>query len=94
MLPICVRPERVYPKLSSIQGIRANLVYKVSLTQLIDFCDLDISAKGAWFYFPIGCCLIINTVMFGLTIKAVCAVDNAMAKLGLNSGKRDVEMER
>ena len=31
MLPICVRPERVWPKLSSIQGIRANLVYIVSL---------------------------------------------------------------
>ena len=27
MLPICVRTERVWPKLSSIQGIRANLVY-------------------------------------------------------------------
>ena len=33
MLPICVRPERVWPKLSSIQGIRANLVYIVSLRQ-------------------------------------------------------------
>ena len=32
MLPICVRPERVWPKLSSIQGIRANLVYTVSLS--------------------------------------------------------------
>ena len=31
MLPICVRPERVWPKLSSIQGIRSNLVYLVSL---------------------------------------------------------------
>ena len=31
MLPICVRTERVWPKLSSIQGIRANLVYIVSL---------------------------------------------------------------
>ena len=31
MLPNCVRPERVWPKLSSIQGIRANLVYIVSL---------------------------------------------------------------
>ena len=31
MLPICVRPERVCPKLSSIQGIRANFVYIVSL---------------------------------------------------------------
>ena len=33
MLPICVRPERVWRKLSSIQGIRANLVYIVSLAQ-------------------------------------------------------------
>ena len=31
MLPICVRTERVWPKLPSIQGIRANLVYIVSL---------------------------------------------------------------
>ena len=31
MLPICVRIERVWPKLPSIQGIRANLVYIVSL---------------------------------------------------------------
>ena len=31
MLPICVRPERLWPKLSSNQGIRANLVYIVSL---------------------------------------------------------------
>ena len=31
MLPICVRTERVWPTLSSIQGIRANLVYIVSL---------------------------------------------------------------
>ena len=31
MLPICVRTERVWPKLPSIQGIRANLVNIVSL---------------------------------------------------------------
>ena len=31
MLPICVKTERVWPKLSSIQDIRANLVYIVSL---------------------------------------------------------------
>ena len=31
MLLIFVRPERVGPKLSSVQGIRANLVYIVSL---------------------------------------------------------------
>ena len=34
MLTICVRPERVRPKLSSIQGIRANLVYIVSLIKI------------------------------------------------------------
>ena len=39
MLSICVRPERVCPKLSSIQGIRANLVYIVSL-------DFAILTKG------------------------------------------------
>ena len=34
MKPIakCVRSERVWPKLPSIQGIRANLVHIVSLT--------------------------------------------------------------
>ena len=31
MLQICFRPERVRPKLPAIQGIRANLVYIVSL---------------------------------------------------------------
>ena len=41
MLPICVRPERVWPKLSSIQGITANLVYIVSL-----FLILKMSGKG------------------------------------------------
>ena len=35
MSPIFVRPERVWPKLSSIQGIRANLVYIVSLVHII-----------------------------------------------------------
>ena len=34
MLPICVRLERVWLKLSSIWGIRANLVYIVSLLQI------------------------------------------------------------
>ena len=48
MLPICVRPERVWPKLSSIQGIRANLVYIVSLDKLTKkFIQLQI-------YFVIG----------------------------------------
>ena len=37
MLPICVRPERVWPKLSSTQGIRANLVYIVSLYRSRNF---------------------------------------------------------
>ena len=34
MLLISVRPERVWPKLSSTQGIRANLVYIVSLSMM------------------------------------------------------------
>ena len=38
MLPICVSTERVWPKLSSIQGIRANLVYIVSLNMLYLSC--------------------------------------------------------
>ena len=42
MLPICVRTERVWPKLSSIQGIRANLVYIVSLTSFKSlFCKTN-----------------------------------------------------
>ena len=40
MLPICVRPARVWPKLSSIQGIRANLVYIVSLIDSFIFQTL------------------------------------------------------
>ena len=42
MLPICVRPERVWPKLSSIQGITANLVYIVSLPPTI----MEVSHSG------------------------------------------------
>ena len=38
MLPICVRPERVWSKLSSIQGIWANLVYIVYLVYFIFHC--------------------------------------------------------
>ena len=37
MLPICVRPEKVWPKLSSIKGIRANLVYIVSLKNTLNW---------------------------------------------------------
>ena len=46
MSPILVRPERVWPKLSSIQGIRANLVYIVSLLN-VSFMYLGILILSA-----------------------------------------------
>ena len=45
MLPICVRTERVWPKLSSIQGIRADLVYIVSLVLGQFFQIMVVSCK-------------------------------------------------
>ena len=43
MLPICVRTERVWPKVSSIQGIRANLVYRTRA----------IISRGLYIFYPI-----------------------------------------
>ena len=47
MLPICVRTERVWPKLSSIQGIRANLVYIVSLGPPLGTIAMDLAIFAA-----------------------------------------------
>ena len=45
MLQICVRTERVWRKLPSIQGIRANLVYIVSLQK----CNnIQYDTLGRW----------------------------------------------
>ena len=47
ILPTCARPERVWPKLSSIQGIRVNLVYIVSLRapRIAELCERVLMAK-------------------------------------------------
>ena len=46
MLPICVRPEGVWPKLSFIQGIRDNLVYIVSLIEPGNFMPIFSSKES------------------------------------------------
>ena len=38
--------------------------------------------------------LILNTVMFTLTVKSVCLLDKQKRDLGLTSGQRSMEMER
>ena len=55
MLPICVRPERVWPKLSSIQGIRANLVYIVSLRIKCIFTHFLLTLN--FIYYRQFCCI-------------------------------------
>jgi endonuclease/exonuclease/phosphatase family metal-dependent hydrolase len=47
MLPICVRPEGIWPKLSSIQVIRGNLVYIISLILGGDFNTEPDVEKGS-----------------------------------------------
>ena len=39
-----------------------------------------------------GCSLIVNIVMFALTVKEVCALDDKMKDLGMET--RDQEMDR
>ena len=48
--PICVRTERVWPKLSSIQGIKANLVYIVSLLWMANVRSAKVATldKKSW----------------------------------------------
>ena len=51
-------------------------------------------SKFVWFYMPIMLLLILNTVMFTLTVKSVCLLDKQKRDLGLTSGQRSMEMER
>ena len=43
---------------------------------------------------PIMLLLILNTIMFTLTVKSVCLLDKQKRDLGLTSGQRSMEMER
>ena len=58
------------------------------------FFWLDIESKSVWFFLPIGIALLINTVIFALTCKAVCALDAQARELGITSGQRSKVMER
>ena len=51
-------------------------------------------AKSIWFFLPIGAALVANTVMFSLTVKAVCALDKQARDLGITTGQRSKNMER
>ena len=65
----------------------------VSLTFNIYFLTFaDIHSKGLWLYFPIGVSLIVNTVMFGLTVKEICILDITLKEMGMKT--RDEEMDR
>jgi hypothetical protein len=55
---------------------------------------LDIESKGIWFFLPIGIALLINTVIFALTCRAVCVLDKQARDLGITSGQRSKNMER
>ena len=52
----------------------------------------DVHAKAVWLYLPIGVSLIANIVMFGLTIKEICALDATMSEMGM--ANREKEMDR
>ena len=58
------------------------------------FLWLDIESKSVWFFLPIGIALLINTVIFALTCRAVCALDAQARDLGITSGQRSKKMER
>ena len=55
---------------------------------------LDIESKSLWFFLPIGIALLINTIIFALTCKAVCALDKQARDLGITSGQNSKNMER
>ena len=44
-------------------------------------------------FLPIGIALLINTVIFALTCRAVCALDAQARDLGITSGQRSKKME-
>ena len=58
------------------------------------FFWLDIESKSVWFFLPIGIALLINTVIFALTCKAICDLDKQARDLGITSGQRTKNMER
>ena len=57
------------------------------------FFWLDIESKSVWLFLPIGIALLINTVIFALTCRAVCALDAQARDLGITSGQRSKKME-
>ena len=55
---------------------------------------LDIESKAVLFFLPIGMALLINTVIFFLTVKSVCDMDKQARDLGITTGQRSKKMER
>ena len=51
-------------------------------------------SKALFFYFPMSVALLINIVMFSLTVKTVCEMDKTARDLGITTGQRSKEMER
>ena len=54
----------------------------------VTYCPLfsiivGIESKGIWFYLPIGLLLLVNAIMFGLTIKEVYILDRELKDLGI-----------
>ena len=52
----------------------------------------DVHAQAVWFFLPIGVSLIANTIMFGLTVKEICALDITAREMGM--ANREQEMDR
>ena len=50
---------------------------------------LDIESKGVWFFLPIGSLLVINAILFILTIKEVFLLDWEAKRLNYIQGNRD-----
>ena len=51
-------------------------------------------SKGLWWDFPIAVSLIVNSVMFGLTVWQILSLDKQQRDLGIVSGQRSHDMER
>ena len=56
--------------------------------------SLGKESKFVWFLLPIMLLLILNTVMFTLTVRNICLLDKQKRDLGLSTGQRSMEMER
>jgi len=53
------------------------------------------TAKGIWFFLPIGLMLFINASMFAATISALCKLDREKRRLNLRSpSNRSENMEK